>query len=130
MAQSVIDLFESVRVKVGERDRVLATPGAFPLPIGILVESKSICNAGEAVYTRKLPLAIMQRLQRCDNKSDGDKEAEPDQRIPICYSGMADVQRRLYIGPQRHHSAHHRGEGAGLSVNKPGKVGHRDNEEY
>ena len=76
MAQSVIDLFESVQVKVGERDRLLATPGAFPLPIGILIESQSVCNASEAVYARQLPLAIMQRLQRCDNQSNGDKEAE------------------------------------------------------
>lgn len=60
MSQRVIDPFESVEIKVGDGDRLIATPGAVPLSSSKLVECESIPNAREAVYTRKLPLAIMQ----------------------------------------------------------------------
>ena len=59
MSQRVVDVFKSVEAKVGERDRLMASQGPIPFCCGKFIECQSIPNAREAVYTRKLPLAIM-----------------------------------------------------------------------
>jgi len=57
---------------------------------------------------------------------------KPNQISTFQYAtaGMSDVHRRRDIGAQRKRSAHSGRYGPGFSVNKPAKVGNRDDEEH